>query len=113
MFNISGRLSKIISLLSKKIRVIRHIDQKILTKNRFTLRKKQFKPTSLDTTVVNKWQYFCRRNNSREESKTKRILCIIEIQIVFLMINYDFSYQLGYVRDVFDIVATRKSIVHC
>ena len=50
-FNISGRLSKIISLLSKKIGVIRHIDQKILTKNQFALKKNRFGITSLCTTV--------------------------------------------------------------
>ena len=35
----------------KRIRVIEHIDQKIFTKNQFSLKKTWFEPSSLDTTV--------------------------------------------------------------
>ena len=45
MFNILGRLSKVISLRSKKkIRVIRHTNQKISMKTRFTSEKKTVLP---------------------------------------------------------------------
>ena len=53
MFNIFENLCKIISLCSKKTTIIRHIDQKILTKNRFALEKIRFRPISISTTVVN------------------------------------------------------------
>ena len=35
----------------KRIRVIEHIDQRIFTKNQFSLKKTWFEPSSLDTTV--------------------------------------------------------------
>ena len=37
----------------KKTTIIRHIDQKILTKNRFALGKIRFRPISISTTAVN------------------------------------------------------------
>ena len=53
MFNIFENLCKIISLCSKKITIIKHIDPKILTKDRFALEKIRFRPISISTTVVN------------------------------------------------------------
>ena len=58
------------------------------------------------------WQYFFRGSSSGDGSKL-RILWLIEVQMVFLMINYDLSYRLGYVWGFFDTAAMRKSIFHC
>ena len=48
----------------KRIRVIEHIDQKIFTKNQFSLKKTWFEPSSLDTTVgtlPSKFEKFLRK----------------------------------------------------
>ena len=45
-----GRLIPYLSS-RQRIRVIEHIDQKIFTKNQFSLKKTWFEPSSLDTTV--------------------------------------------------------------